>query len=296
MDNLQAEIALLVGVARDFRLSNYCALASVVALAYDVIITLPEEVEHVWRGKWRWTTLLYFVNRYVVGIEQVLWLIFGIVPNISYRYCLGVVYLDALSPAFSIMPAQLILIMRTIALWQKDRRIAIGLVSVLVLADLVIIVCTIIVAASLKFQEQPIVQSILGCNGDYVSVSITASLPAYSSLMVFDTIVFIATMIATIKNFRTGNSRLLTVLYRDGITYYAFVLAAGIANLVFFVSLPSDRQGLRGAALPMLRSAMSIIASRIVLNVRSVVREGTQMPELQSESDVLKSWKLVSLP
>ena len=40
-------------------------------LIYDQLITLSDEVEHVWKRKWTGATLLFFLNRYATLFKTI---------------------------------------------------------------------------------------------------------------------------------------------------------------------------------------------------------------------------------
>lgn len=49
-----------------------------------------------------------------------------------------------------------------------------------------------------------------------------------------------------------------------------------ISNLLIYVGLPSQRQGLDAALVPMLSSSMAIIGSRIVLNFKGAYKDSSK--------------------
>ncbi|TDL23898.1 hypothetical protein BD410DRAFT_127063 [Rickenella mellea] len=86
--------------------------------------------------------------------------------------------------------------------------------------------------------------------------------------MFFDSVVFALMSFKAIQNFRTAPMPLLTTLVRDGALYFGVIFVISIANLVISVSVPKKRIVLEGSLAPALACFMSIIATRIVLNLR----------------------------
>ena len=54
-------------------------------LAYDTLLTLSEEVPHIWKKKWKLGTVLYFLARYGVILFNLLEIITGYFLNLSLQ-------------------------------------------------------------------------------------------------------------------------------------------------------------------------------------------------------------------
>ena len=44
-------------------------VASTALLVFDTILTMPDEVELIWRRKWNLSTALYFTTRYLAFVD-----------------------------------------------------------------------------------------------------------------------------------------------------------------------------------------------------------------------------------
>lgn len=135
------------------------------------------------------------------------------------------------------------------------------------------------------------------------------TIPAWASSMVFDTIVFVLSLLQAFNGFYS-KGRLCSVLIRDGnfwylgvslfwfsnciyIRYsgaiYYFVITGklclpsidnnltttkyiviSLANLIQFILTGSNPSGLTGCVMPLLRTSMSVVGCRIILNLRGV--------------------------
>ncbi|TDL19816.1 hypothetical protein BD410DRAFT_397963 [Rickenella mellea] len=62
----------LITVAGDLRTSRVISLSSTVVLAYDIILTFPEEVDYVWSAQWSTGKFLYLSCRYPVVLLFIL--------------------------------------------------------------------------------------------------------------------------------------------------------------------------------------------------------------------------------
>jgi len=63
------------------------------------------------------------------------------------------------------------------------------------------------------------------------------------------------------------------IFFRDGLAYYAVMFFSSAANLTMYAVIPQSRPALGGSVLPILRSTISICASRLVLNLRGSIEQ-----------------------
>ncbi|KAI0074310.1 hypothetical protein K474DRAFT_1677218 [Panus rudis PR-1116 ss-1] len=54
-----------------FYLENYCILATSVLLFYDVLLTIPTELQRIWSRKFSGATLVYLLTRYALFCDRV---------------------------------------------------------------------------------------------------------------------------------------------------------------------------------------------------------------------------------
>ncbi|KAE9394488.1 hypothetical protein BT96DRAFT_998492 [Gymnopus androsaceus JB14] len=63
--------ALTAAAEEEIRVVNYANYAKTTVLAYEILINLGREVDLVWSAKFRWSSLIYFMNRYPVVAFQI---------------------------------------------------------------------------------------------------------------------------------------------------------------------------------------------------------------------------------
>ncbi|OCB90896.1 hypothetical protein A7U60_g1857 [Sanghuangporus baumii] len=258
MSTLGEEIQLLQQVALDLQTSRVCratalhlfslphmlpSVASFVVLAWDILISLQDEIYLIWKAKWTAGKVLYLACRYPILMEAVVWLAYTLDFSASSSFCSVAAYLDGWSTLVFIIPATDIIMATSIALVNK----------------------------SLVFKANTLIQPVFGCDSGLVSLNTTVTTPAWAALMGFDTAIFLLTLTKVIAKIRHGRTPLLTVLVRDGFAYYTFMLATSVGNLIIYTALPATRHGLLNSMLQVLRSTMSITGARILLNVRGVI-------------------------
>ncbi|KAJ3851004.1 hypothetical protein EV368DRAFT_83979 [Lentinula lateritia] len=76
----------------DSRIINYASYAKTTVLAYEILINLGREVDLVWSANFRWSNVIYYMNRYPVVVFQVWELCYKtgtpqhiIVPPITFK-------------------------------------------------------------------------------------------------------------------------------------------------------------------------------------------------------------------
>ncbi|TDL19814.1 hypothetical protein BD410DRAFT_873635 [Rickenella mellea] len=265
------ELQELLDAVGDLRITRANAtkalsLSAMVALLYDVILSFPDEVQYIWRAPSSWGKTLYFASRYPIPAMYIVWELyimgFGVsLPNHQLTVVLG---------------------LRTIAIWERDRRI----VALVVLGTVVYNITVLIGDALLSRQYHcssfsRLISTMLS---DYIRISIGIDHAQPMNLIRLD-----------IEQSRAqppfadqiGRGQLIIILLRDGAMYYAAIFGnltpqlnylesnkssiyAGfsIVNVIltYFVSL--TRIMLSNALAPAMLAAQSVGACHIILNLR----------------------------
>ncbi|EJD05271.1 uncharacterized protein FOMMEDRAFT_145787 [Fomitiporia mediterranea MF3/22] len=112
-------------------------------------------------------------------------------------------------------------------------------------------------------------------NGQDISQSSSPKviIPAVAALMAFDSAILVLTILRFVQFRKDGGGQgfVVRILFRDGLIYYIVVLASSIANLILYAILPKSHAALIGTLVPLLRTVMSVCASRLVLNLRGAI-------------------------
>ncbi|EJD05272.1 uncharacterized protein FOMMEDRAFT_145788 [Fomitiporia mediterranea MF3/22] len=260
------QIALLPQIVSDTRTTNYLTLAAFVIFLYDMVLTFPRELELVWKARWTTGKVLFILNR--LAFESAA---YGFADMFDYFSPFNIISFAL----FQIMWKPVILILRTLALWEQNRKILVFLLAALLATDGTIIASIALITKSLSFQDRPVTKQILGCYGALNDISISQAIPSWAALIAFDTIVFALTVVRVegIRRAKKDQSRLLHILFRDGIMFYLIMLAASVANLALYAGLPFRRRGLIISLIPLLRTVMSVCTARLLLNLREAAVE-----------------------
>ncbi|TDL24530.1 hypothetical protein BD410DRAFT_93253 [Rickenella mellea] len=182
---------------------------------------------------------------------------------------------------FSI-PMQIVLTLRTWAIWERDLRVAAILIIAEAIYNVTVIVCDSILSKTYRYEPDALLGPLLDCYSGISGMSSTIVKVAFASLMIADAIVFVLILMRAIKEGRRTRTGILRVLVRDGAVYYAVLFAFSVGNLFLTTFLPLKRITLMGSLAPALLVAKSIGASHIVLNLREYFYGQQQMSELLS--------------
>ncbi|KAL0954061.1 hypothetical protein HGRIS_005211 [Hohenbuehelia grisea] len=229
------EPAILAG--KHQLLETSLVLSSAVILLYDYLITWDLEVALVWLYPpgWSITSLLFMLARYLPFVDtiNVLWhqLSPGITPascELSFR-ATGWMYL------IGIAITEVILAIRTWAVWGRDRRMTIALPLFFVAIWIPNFVIMGFFLDSLVFEPAPYPEY-RGCNIVHGSKILFAT---WVMLMVYEAVILGLMMYrGYISYCNGGNSALFNVVYRDGALYYLYLFAVSLVNILVINLIP----------------------------------------------------------
>ncbi|KAF9448157.1 hypothetical protein P691DRAFT_801270 [Macrolepiota fuliginosa MF-IS2] len=231
-------------------------------MALDWLLTFELEVSLIWKARWNTSKILYLLARYLPFIDTsvVMYHQFGnalpvTVCKITYEYAAWMFIVGMAC-------AELILTLRTWAVWEKDKRLTYGLPVLFGATWMTGFFIMGFYLRSTIHQASPVPQ-VLGCIVRDTSAILSA---CYILLMAYDACILFLMIIRGISVFRSGgDSRFMRVVYRDGIIYYIYLFGLSLFNTVVILKLPSDYVNL----LVMVERVMhSVLACRVILHIR----------------------------
>ncbi|KAF9456198.1 hypothetical protein BDZ94DRAFT_1276263 [Collybia nuda] len=263
------------------KLKGYILVAAATVLCYDFICTFPQEVSYVWSRPCSIGTILFVLNRYLPFVDIILSLrVLTTVntPEQCYRQFMAITWFIIVGMTIS----QLILLIRTYAMWHLKRSITVLLVCVGFLTIIPAIIATHVELRSLKFG--PTKGHRFGC--DIVQAK-NVALVAYIAIFISETTIVILTMIKASQHLRhSSSSSWVFQLYRDGLIFYLYLLAVTIANAVVPVLAPPTFKGVLANPQRVLHSVLCTRVILLILRQRSVSsRSNTTDSYAMSRSD-----------
>jgi len=209
------------------RIVTYFNVASAALLVFDYLLTFPREVSLIWPARWTLIKVLFLLTRYLPFIDAGI-LVYG---HFQQRPTAEVCYqiFKAASWLFYVGTAlpEIILSLRTWAVWNRDWRLSIGLPVLFVLCWGPIIGVIVVFVKSLAFMPltSPAHMACLVVKGSHI-VSI-----CWTLLLVYEAAIFFLMLIKGIRCYRSGgSSELFRVVYRDGLIYYLYLFAFSLTN------------------------------------------------------------------
>ncbi|KAH8119839.1 hypothetical protein DFH11DRAFT_1556813 [Phellopilus nigrolimitatus] len=246
------------------RYSSYFDLASMTILTYDYLITFNAEKRLIWPSPWSLPKVLFLLTRYLPFIDTsiVLWHQFN--PFMTQRDCTLAYMSTGWMILLGILVAEIILLLRTWAVWERGRNVGIGLSIWTAALWIPNMVCMGIFLKSLKFAPLP-----LGLPGCLVVSGSTVLSINWILLMIFEAGILGLMVIKAVQKYRIQRSTIIyKAVYRDGSIFYVYLFAFSLANVIVILTLPHDFLNLLSS---IERVTHSILTARILLNLRSLL-------------------------
>ncbi|KAI0078391.1 hypothetical protein K474DRAFT_916439 [Panus rudis PR-1116 ss-1] len=243
-------------------------------LVADCVTLLTEEIELIWKSKWTVTKILYLLSRYSPFIDTPLNLVYYLTPGITPHACTVTYTVATWSTAWGMALSELVLLVRTYAIYSRSRKVLIFLGVLWLLWVGANIPIIHIFTKSLRYGDPP-TPGLPGCYATAESPIVFAS---FATLTLFEILIVIMTVRKGYLHFQQGTSRsqLAYVLYRDGVLFFIALLACSLGNVILLVSAPPQYLDLLDT---LTRVIHSLICCRILLNIRNAGR-GDTVPTL----------------
>jgi len=240
------------------------SFASCALFVWDYIITFGMEVDLVWRSKWGFVKGLYLIQRYLPFIDTV-WLTFHILTKtgVTKTVCQRVYIPISVLITIGFTTSEVILTLRTWAVWERNSRFSIILPILFVLLWFPSYIINGIFVHSMKFGDPPFPEfpgcfMVSSANIKYLTL-------VWVLLATWDTLMLALILVPTIREYRSGGT-LMKVVYRDGAMYYIYLCILSTSNAIVAQTFPIQYQEL---LTPMARVLHSMLASRVLLHIRA---------------------------
>ncbi|KAH8925585.1 hypothetical protein BT69DRAFT_1101014 [Atractiella rhizophila] len=228
---------------------------------WDFILTFPAEYRAMWKAE-RWTPVRvsFFFNRYwglltFVLAMCLLW--FEFTPKLCNR----VHFLEPVATTILFLNCEFLLGARVWVMWNRRKWVA------YFFATFAIAGTAVQVASFAEDNTLPLLPGLRGCisvrgRDSYIWVY-------WIPLLLYDTTATIFMLVPLISHWREAPpTRLISIFMRDGIAYFIIVSICNLVNVVYF-SFPKEVNPTLNC--PLTLTFTTIMASRIVLHLRSVV-------------------------
>ncbi|PLW24091.1 hypothetical protein PCANC_22112 [Puccinia coronata f. sp. avenae] len=258
---------------------TYFAAMYAVAL-WDWIVCLPKEYRRIYKAPRSLIKVLYYCNRYYT-LANLIVVLYGFNSQMTTDECNKFYKWEPGVASFTTIFAEAILVVRTYALWGKNKYILAVLLTGLTIE------CVVLFFAVTQFHPVPTRDptdptSRGACIAGGGPGGHDWSMAYWVSPIVMDTLMLILTSIRALQYRNKGvNSGVFQTFVKDGILYFVVVFAVNLTNTIFY-SLPSP--ALQAINSPMSLLMTSIMCSHIVLSLR-----GEEKADMEAVS---KDWQV----
>jgi len=222
-------MALVQEIAQDVRdlwIVRFTAVATVAVLVYEYIITLDDEVKHMWSTRLTLGRVLFFMNRYLPFISTIINVnifILSTTPSScrpEYLVAGAVAFLEFLTAIF-------VLFTRAYAVWAQNK--------------MMLALLTTCYSITIGISAYVTSRYLMGTSTLNIELLPTGCIYIFNNRIVWialviligcESLAFSLLLTKAVKHFRYSSSNLMVVMTRDGIGYFVCNIAITIANLI----------------------------------------------------------------
>ncbi|KAH6915690.1 hypothetical protein BKA70DRAFT_1253505 [Coprinopsis sp. MPI-PUGE-AT-0042] len=255
--------------------TKFAYVASATLLFWDMGLTFRQEVSRVWGAKRTLGTTLFFCNRYLPPAIFIFDLYAQFRWNPSMKFCKNYELASTLLDFVAIAIVEAVLVMRTHALYQNVKLLWF-LCALAVAATVNMLTCFLMILPKETF----VPASTLGLHGCLSGCASPLCKPLliafWVPFIVFETTIFLLTAYKSWQAYKVGadrrSSRLIGILFRDGLIYYIVIICVSLFNFFIWVFDPFASY----LAVGLLKCLQATICSRLLLNIRGMLEpQGT---------------------
>jgi len=245
-------------------------------LLWDILITLDQEVTHIWSSHWNIPKVLYLATRYYGLFNTIFNTVVPMLPNLSVSFCTAWSWFIGFSGAvFFTTTVNLIFLLRLRALYHRNRKAVIFLTLLYVVEFITEVTITIITIKDVHMSPIPAGLPLTGCYSSSPGhLTLVSWIPCLAVACVFFAFTLYQFFLAlqdeenklAFASFRHRKrmAPVISLFVRDGAIFFALIFAVMLINTVCNVV----GGVLTTAGIPWLMAGYSIAGSRLVLNIR----------------------------
>ncbi|EJD07873.1 uncharacterized protein FOMMEDRAFT_138010 [Fomitiporia mediterranea MF3/22] len=264
MDANAPDVAALATQADHLMAAKMFSLACCVMLFYDILITFGDEVEKIWKQRFSFATILWFMNRYLSPLGYVVVIVSFHDPDWSKSACNRYVLYPEVLKIFTSAAIGVIFTLRLYSIYGGSVFVLIS-VSILLLAELAVKIWAFTDGTSVNLPP-----GLVGCILTGRDNSNDRFVYTWVAELIFDSIIFLATITRTFIIYcrhRAGSAiPLIKIMMRDGIIYFLVIFAANVVTVTLFLVIQPDLKAVNASFSTLITSLM---VSRLILNLRN---------------------------
>ncbi|TFK26930.1 hypothetical protein FA15DRAFT_666878 [Coprinopsis marcescibilis] len=239
-------------------------VASTTLLAIDWLATLDLEVNYVWPGSWNMIKILFVCARYSAFFHGAFILRYVFAFEGTQQACHIWLGLVGMSTLVSTTFAEAILFIRVYAMAGRNRGMRIYLVVHYVVVHLAQLILMSLAVKNLAFHQSPLPGK-LSCVPNVSKITGVCLLAFFGIYVISEIIIVIIMCFVGFQKFRHNKSDLFTILFRDGLIYFAALTGIAIGNIIVILGAPKPYTLLLVELQAVLHT---ILSTRMVLHIR----------------------------
>ncbi|KAF4613818.1 hypothetical protein D9613_008070 [Agrocybe pediades] len=223
------DVKSLTNAIEATRVVSYVNAGCIAILFFDFFDCLDKEIRVIWMKKLNFTKIMYLLTRYSTFWEAGVVIYQLSIPGDWFNACAIAFKLNAFLFVFGLGVGEAIMTLRTYAVWGRNPILKYGLPIFYVAVWAAGFTVTALFLSDLEFAPSPL-NPYIGCYATRTNPIIFMS---WVLLLFYDAVMFVLMAIPAFKAFRSGGrSRLLTVVYRDGVLYYLYLFVISLVNIL----------------------------------------------------------------
>ncbi|KAF9010279.1 hypothetical protein BDQ17DRAFT_1538766 [Cyathus striatus] len=237
---------------------GYILIATYTLFAYDYLCTFDKEVNYLWLTPWHWGKILFFINRYLpfVEISMAVHIVRVLTtPEMCRNHYRAITWLMI----SGLVNAELILVLRTIAIWDRKKSI-----TIVVITTYLVVATASLAATNLFFKSLVYIPVKVYRYGCEVGTSNSIIIVAFIALLALETVIFVLTVVRATQHLRRSHSSWVVQLYKRGIMFYVYLFVLMLANVVFPVVV---EPGKKAVFADLQFSLHSVLCNRVIFHI-----------------------------
>ncbi|KAG2097005.1 uncharacterized protein F5147DRAFT_715690 [Suillus discolor] len=250
----------------------YAILAGNSILIYDHMVTLPEEIDLIWRRPKTLSAMLFLLNRYAALLASISSLIVDFQPIMSDESCWDYSLYRELALFLQGIIICITMAMRTYALYCCSKRLLTWMVIVMV--SLAGVCCANTFG---QYSDHLVIVPGIGCDETFSkTVAIRIGL-AYVAEFIFDLFIFILTVYryckirGLLRLFAFSRENIIDTMFHDGVMFFGAMTLTNIPNILSYYS---GSVGLRGSFCTFTGCISVTLICRLMLDLHQTFDAG----------------------